>query len=68
MRIIQAERKNGKTWSTCFSEAKSQVWMNPKEEYEIRPDGRALVGDKRRFFHILPPRKIWDPAGLGANK
>jgi hypothetical protein len=24
---------------------KSQVWLNPKEEYGIRPEGRALVGD-----------------------
>jgi len=53
MRIIQAERKDGKTWSVCFSEAKSQVWLNPKEDYGIRPDGRALVGDKRVFVYFL---------------
>ena len=45
MRIIQAEPKYEKTWSACFSEAKSQVWLNPKEEYGIRPEDRALVGD-----------------------
>ena len=34
MRIIQTERKYEKIWSVCFSEAKSQVWLNPKEEME----------------------------------
>jgi hypothetical protein len=53
MRIIQAKRKNEKTWSACFSGAKSQVWLNPKEEYEIRPEGRALDGDKRVFVYFL---------------
>jgi len=61
MRIIQAKRKYEKIWSACFSEAKSQVWLNPKEEYEIRPEGRALDGDKRRFSHILSSNKIWSP-------
>ena len=59
MRVVQVKQKYGKTWSACFSEAKSQVWLNPKEEYAIRPEGRALVGDKRRFFHILSSNKIW---------
>jgi len=61
MRIVQAERKYEKIWSACFSEAKSQVWLNLKKEYVIRPDGRALVGDKRRFLSILSSNKI-DPS------
>jgi hypothetical protein len=32
---------------------KSQVWLNPKEDYGIRPDVRALVGDKRVFVYFL---------------
>jgi len=27
--------------------------LNPKEEYGIRPDGRALDGDKRVFVYFL---------------
>lgn len=53
MRVLQVERKYEKIWSACFSVAKSQVWLNPKEEYGIRPDGRALVGDKRVFVYFL---------------
>jgi hypothetical protein len=34
MRIVQAKRKYEKIWSVCFSEAKSQVWLNPKEDME----------------------------------
>ena len=61
MRIVQTERKDEKTWSACFSKAKGQVWLNFKEEYGIRPEGRALVGDNgfRPFAetkgHKAPP-------------
>ena len=60
MRIVQTERKYEKIWSACFSEAKSQVWGIIRR-YEIRPEGRALVGDKRRFLSILASTKI-DPS------
>ena len=60
MRVVQAERKYEKIWSACFSEAKSQGWRIVRR-YEIRPDGRALVGDKRRFSSILASTKI-DPS------
>jgi len=31
-RIIQTEWKYEKIWSACFTEGKSQVWLNPKED------------------------------------
>jgi len=61
MRVVQTKRKYEKIWSVCFSEAKSQVWLNYKEDYGIRPEGRALVGDNgfRSFAetkgHKAPP-------------
>ena len=32
-------------WSACFAVGKSQGWMNLKEDYEIRPEANALLGD-----------------------
>ena len=64
MRIIQAKWKDEKIWSACFSGAKSQVWLNPKEEYGIRPEGRALVGDNG--FRSFAETKEHKPCRLEA--
>jgi len=53
MRILQTERKYGKIWSACFVGTTRAKFGGSEEEYEIRPEGRALDGDKRVFVCFL---------------
>ena len=45
-RIVQTVEDMERKWSSCFAVGKSQVWMDIKEEYGIRPKGNALLGDE----------------------
>ena len=42
-RIIQTVEDMERKWSAWFSEAKRQVWMDLKEEYEIRPEAKRFA-------------------------
>ena len=42
-RIVQTVEDMERKWSSCFAVGKSQVWMDIKEEYGIRPKGKRFA-------------------------
>ena len=53
MRVVQAKRKYEKIWSACFVGTTRAKFGGSEEDYGIRPEGRALDGDKRVFVYFL---------------